>query len=70
MFDKNIEPNCAYCRYATDLGYDEYFCVRRGIMEGIGSCGRFRYEPTKRKPPSMPALKESGFTEEDFSIEA
>ena len=68
MFEKNIEPNCSYCRYATDLGYGEYFCVRRGIMEGHGSCGRFRYEPTKRVPPALPRLKDSEFTEDDFSI--
>ena len=68
MFDKNIEPNCAYCRYATSLGFDEYFCVRRGIMEGSGSCGRFRYEPTKRVPPAAPVVKESELTEEDFAL--
>ena len=68
MFDKNIEPNCSYCRYATGLGYGEYFCVRHGIMEGSGSCGRFHYEPTKRIPPPVAAVSDSGLSEEDFML--
>ena len=68
MFDNNIKPSCAYCQYATELGYDEYFCVRRGIMSSEGSCGRFRYEPTKRIPMPLPKLDSSTYTEDDFKI--
>ena len=68
MFDKNIKPSCAYCLHATGLGYDEYFCVRRGIMSSEGSCGRYRYEPTKRIPIPLPEIDVTKYTEEDFKL--
>ena len=68
LFDRDIDPSCVYCRYSTVLGHEEIACIRRGIMKSYGSCGSFRYEPTKRVPEHMPALNASGLTEEDFAI--
>ena len=68
LFDRNIEPSCAYCSYGTNLGDDEIACTKRGIMAVFGNCGAFRYEPTKRVPEVRPKLVVSGFTEEDFSL--
>jgi len=68
LFDRNIEPNCEYCRYSSELGNNEFACSRRGIMEGSGSCASFRYEPTKRVPESAQGLKSSGVTGEDFTL--
>ena len=68
LFNRNIEPCCAYCRYSETLGYDEYACSKRGIMSGFGFCGEFRYEPTKREPQPLPNLKASELSEEDFTL--
>jgi len=68
LFDPNIEPSCSYCRYGSHMGNDEFVCSKRGIMSGVGSCGSFCYEPTKRQPEARQILRDSGFTEEDFSI--
>ena len=68
LFDRNIEPLCAYCRYGSALGQDEIACIRRGIMESSGSCGAFRYEPTKRVPKVMPRLDSKGVSEGDFTL--
>lgn len=68
LFDRDIEPSCAYCRYSTPMGRGEIACIRRGIMMSYGSCGSFRYEPTKRVPEHMPGLNTSGLTEEDFAL--
>jgi hypothetical protein len=68
LFNRNIEPSCEYCQYGTALGFDEIACIKRGIMTSSGSCGAFRYEPTKRVPQALPSLKPSGLTEEDFSL--
>jgi len=68
LFDRDIEPNCAYCRYSSSLGTEEVICVKRGIMSGFGSCGAFRYEPTKRVPGTVYRLEPTGLTEEDFTI--
>jgi len=68
LFDRKIEPSCAYCSYGTALGNDEVMCIKRGIMAGHGSCGAFHYEPTKRVPEVKPSLVFTGFSEEDFTL--
>jgi len=68
LFDRNMEPSCAYCQFGTALGNEEIVCIKRGIMTVSGSCGAFRYEPTKRVPEATPKLKTSGLTEEDFTL--
>ena len=68
LFQRDIEPSCSYCYHGTDIGYDKIACMKRGIMAGYGSCGAFRYEPTKRVPEATPELKVSGFSEEDFRL--
>ena len=50
LFDRNIEPSCAYCRHGTDVGCGVIVCIKRGIMAVYGYCGAFSYEPTKRIP--------------------
>jgi len=68
LFNNNIEPSCSYCRFGTHLGSDEYACSKRGIMTGEGSCGSFKYEPTKRVPDPAPIVRETSFTKEDFTL--
>ena len=68
LFNRNIEPSCSYCRFGSDLGYDEYACSKRGIMSSEGSCSSFCYEPTKRAPEKLPSIRVSGLSAEDFTI--
>ena len=68
LFERNIEPSCAYCSYGSNLGYDMIACIKRGIMGSYGSCRAFRYEPTKRIPETAPKMNASGLSEEDFSL--
>ena len=68
LFDRDIEPSCAYCRFSTALGGGEIACSRRGIMTSSGSCGSFRYEPTKRIPVFVTVPDASGLSEDDFSL--
>lgn len=48
LFEKNIDPRCAYCQWATPLDEGELMCVKKGIVTCSGSCRRFRYDPLKR----------------------
>jgi len=68
LFDPNIEPGCEYCRNGTALGQNEIACIKHGIMFSHGSCGAFRYEPTKRVPPVLPGFDISKFSDEDFAL--
>jgi len=68
LFNRKIEPSCAYCRFGSAMGNNEFACSKRGIMLGEGSCGSFRYEPTKRIPEKLPSLIVSNLSAEDFII--
>jgi len=68
LFDRKIEPCCEYCVHSTPLGYNEIVCGKRGVMESSGSCGAFRYEPTKREPVFALSLATDDLTEDDFAL--
>ena len=67
LFQKDIEPRCAYCQRGTQLEEDKILCVKKGVVAPGGSCPRFRYDPLKRVPP--PVLPDfSGLKDEDFTL--
>ena len=68
LFDRNIAPSCLYCRHGRELGGREIACLKRGIVDGTGFCGAFRYEPTKRIPQPLPRLTPSKHTDEEFAL--
>ena len=68
LFQKDIEPRCAYCQRGTQLEEDKILCVKKGVVAPGGSCPSFRYDPLKRVPPP-PALPDfSGLKDEDFTL--
>ena len=68
LFEKDIEPRCAYCKRGSLLGEDQVICLKRGIMSAAGSCRAFRYDPLKRVPPRPAALDTGKLKQEDFSL--
>jgi len=68
LFRRNITPSCAYCKHGISLGFGDVACSRRGIMTEEGSCGEFRYEPTKRKPEYAKTIKIASFEEGEMSL--
>jgi len=69
LFDRNIEPCCAYCRFGVDMGGGEVACLKHGIMAASGFCRQFSYEPTKRVPEAGPRITgNSDLTEDDFLL--
>ena len=68
LFQKKIEPRCAYCQRGTQLDEEKVLCVRRGVVSLAGSCRAFRYDPLKRVPPPPPSLDLSGLKDEDFTL--
>ena len=51
LFQKDIEPRCAYCQRGAQLEDDKILCVKKGVVSPGGSCRRFKYDPLKRVPP-------------------
>ena len=68
LFDKNVEPRCAYCQRATPLDEGQMICVKKGIVACAGSCRRFRYDPLKRTPPKPLAASFEHLKDEDFVL--
>lgn len=68
LFDKHIEPCCAYCASGTRIGDEEVACLRKGIVSPAGACRHFKYDPLKRDPPVTAPLKTDAFTQEDFAL--
>ncbi len=68
LFQKKIDPRCAYCKRGVPLADDTVMCPKRGIMSPGGSCGAFRYDPMRRVPPKPASLDFSKLKDEDFSL--
>ena len=67
LFQKNIEPRCAYCARGKELG-GRIACVKKGIVEPDFHCRGFQYDPLKRTPPRQGKLDFSKWKDEDFAL--
>lgn len=68
LFEKKIEPRCAYCARGTDLADGQVICLKRGVVSAGHFCRAFRYDPLKRVPPKPVAPDFSKLREEDFKL--
>ena len=69
MFQKKIEPRCAYCEKGATLSIESVMCIKKGVVAASGSCRSFRYDPLKRVPPRPAPPDFSKLKDEDFSLE-
>ena len=68
LFEKDIDPRCAYCQRGTPLEDGRVMCVKKGIVSASGACRRFRYDPLKRVPPKPLAASFAHLKHEDFTL--
>ncbi len=68
LFEKNIDPRCAYCARGRALSETEVACPKRGVMSAASSCRLFQYDPLKRVPPRPAKFNAAGFKDEDFRL--
>ncbi len=68
LFQKKIEPRCAYCQRGTQLDEENILCAKKGVVSPAGSCRAFQYDPLKRVPPMPKAPDFSGLKDEDFQL--
>ena len=68
LFEKDMEPRCAYCKRGAPLGGETVMCPKPGVVSAAGSCRRFRYDPLKRIPPKPVSVDFSHLKEEDFAL--
>ena len=68
LFQRKIEPRCAYCAHGHSLGEDQVICQKRGVMAAGSHCRSFRYDPLKRVPPRPAALAGTDLKDEEFRL--
>ena len=68
LFQKSIEPRCAYCARGRDLNPEQVICSKRGVMSIKSHCESFRYDPLKRVPPRPAKLAGIDLSDEDFQL--
>ena len=68
LFQKKIEPRCAYCQRGTELDEEKILCAKRGVVDRAGHCRAFRYDPLKRVPPKPLHPDFSKLRDEDFVL--
>ena len=59
--------NCKHGRLSPEG--DTVLCVKKGIVDPDGSCRRYSYDPLKRVPRKMPAVREANPEDFDLSID-
>lgn len=68
LFEKKIEPRCAYCARCAPLDGETVMCIKKGVVPVGGNCRSFQYDPLKRVPPRPAAPDFSRLKDEDFVL--
>lgn len=68
LFEKKIEPRCAYCTRCAPLDEETVMCMKKGVVSAAAHCRAFRYDPLKRVPPRPNAPDFSRLRDEDFVL--
>lgn len=68
LFQKHMEPRCAYCSRSRPLDEEQVICEKKGVMSGTSSCRAFRYDPLRRVPPRPAKADFSKLKDEDFQL--
>ena len=68
LFQKDIEPRCAYCQRGAQLEDDKILCVKKGVVSPGVRSPRVKKAPLKpvTPPPVLPDF--SKLKDEDFSL--
>ncbi|MFI3115396.1 MAG: hypothetical protein R3Y12_04555 [Clostridia bacterium] len=52
------EKLCVYCTFSIEATEpDRVLCKKRGMMYKTDFCKKYKYNPTKRKPPARVKMK-------------
>ena len=68
LFQKKMEPRCAYCARGRALDGDQVVCPKKGVMSAGSYCRSFKYDPLKRVPTPPVTLNLDKLKDEDFSL--
>lgn len=56
---KDIDKICAYCKHSSsEIDASNIICRKKGCVSKHDTCRSFCYDPTKRKPPLKPRVRQ------------
>ncbi len=68
LFNRKIEPQCAYCKRGKTVDQEVVLCRKCGVTSPSNHCSAFRYDPLKRVPPVQAVPDFSRLKDEDFTL--
>lgn len=68
LFQRSIEPRCAYCARGRELDPGQVVCSKKGVMSAGSHCRAFQYDPLKRIPPRPAKLASLRLDHEDLKL--
>ena len=68
LFQKKIEPRCAYCAKSRYFNDQQVVCPKKGVMDVTSHCRAFEYDPLRRTPPRPAKVEFSNLKDEDFVL--
>lgn len=68
LFRKNIDADCAICRFCAPAGENRIICAKRGMVTNPTPCRKFQYDPLKRTPLRPKAPDFEKHDEDDYSL--
>ena len=69
LFQKKIDPRCAYCAKGAPLEEGRILCAKKGVVDPGNHCPSFKYDPLKRVPPKPVTLDTSKLDDDDFRLD-
>ena len=68
LFEKKMDPRCAYCQRCAPLDEESVMCIKRGVVPAGFHCRAFKYDPLKRVPPRPDAPDFTRLKDGDFVL--
>lgn len=68
LFQKKIDPRCAYCARSRYLNDRQVVCIKKGVMDVASHCRAFEYDPLRRTPPRAAKAEFANLKDEDFVL--
>ena len=68
LFEKKMDPRCAYCQRCAPLDEESVMCIKKGVVPAGFHCRAFKNDPLKRVPPRPAAPDFSRLKDEDFVL--
>ena len=68
LFRRDLEKHCLWCAHGAALDEGKVLCRQRGVVDDMGCCRHYAYDPLRRVPPRPLTLRTEKFSPEEFML--